>query len=92
MVKNNSEKYYADIAIPPGETLLEMLDVNDMTQAELAARIGFSKKHINKIIKGEAPITAETAVKLENIFHLSASFWTNLEANYRETLARISER
>lgn len=92
MVKCKNKKYFSDIAIPPGETLLEMLEVNNMTQAELAARIDFSKKHINKIIKGEAPITAETAVKLENIFSLPASFWTNLEANYREDLARLNEK
>jgi len=92
MVKRKDERYIADIAIPPGETISEMLEVNNMTQAELAARIDFSKKHINKIIKGEAPITAETAVKLENIFSLPASFWMNLEANYREDLARLKEK
>lgn len=85
-------KYFADIAIPPGETLLELLDANHMTQAELAKRIGFSKKHINEIIKGKSAITAETAVKLEKIFSPPASFWINLEANYREALARIQEK
>ncbi len=86
------DKYSADVAIPPGETLLELLESNNMTQAELAERIGFSKKHINEIIKGKSAITAETAVKLENIFSPPASFWTNLEANYREILAREKKK
>ncbi len=85
-------KYIADVAIPPGETLLELLESNNMTQAELAKRIGFSKKHVNEIIKGKSAITAETAVKLENIFSPPASFWINLEANFREALVRIEEK
>ena len=88
----NDNKYVADIAIPPGETILEMLETYNMTQVELAARMGFSKKHVNEIIKGKARITAETAVILERIFSLSASFWLNLETDYREALARIKEK
>lgn len=84
-------KYNADIAIPPGETLAEQLETNNMSQKELANRIDVSKKHINEIVNGKAPITAETAIKLEKVFSLPASFWTNLESNYRETLARLKE-
>src|SRR5690554_1686670 len=85
----NEEKYYPDIAIPPGETLLELLETNYMTQAELAVRMDVSNKHINQIIKGKASITAETALKLEKIFELPARFWLNLEADYQETKARL---
>ncbi len=86
------KKYFAGIAIPPGGTVLEMLEVNNMTQAELAARINLSKKHVNKIINGKAPITSETALKLEKVFKLPASFWLNLESNYQEALARIKSK
>ena len=85
-------EYIADVAIPPGETLLELIESNNMTQAELAQRIGFSKKHVNEIIKGKSAITAETAVKLENIFSPPASFWINLEANCRAALVRTEEK
>lgn len=85
----NNDKYFANIAIPPGETLLEVLESLNMTQRELAKRIGMSVKTINEIIKGKAPITAETALKLELVLDTPASFWINLESNYREALARI---
>lgn len=85
----NNDKYFANIAIPPGETLLEVLESLNMTQKELAGRIGMSVKTINEIIKGKAPITAETALKLEIVLDTPASFWINLESNYREALARI---
>lgn len=87
MINNN--KYFADIAIQPGETLLEVLESLNMTQKELAERIGMAVKTVNEIIKGKAPITAETALKLEIVLDTPASFWINLESNYREALARI---
>jgi len=87
---NTSEKYFANIAIPPGETLLETLECMDMTQREFAARVGMAIKTINEIIKGKAPITAETALKFEAVLDVPASFWINLESNYREALARIN--
>ncbi len=78
-----------DIAIPPGETLQEFLDSLAMTQVDLAKRTGLTTKTINEIIKGKAPITQETALKLESVFGIPASFWNNLEANYQETRARL---
>ncbi len=82
-------EYVASIAVPPGDTLKEILEDNNMTQAELATRTGLSKKHINEIIKGKSPISQETSLKLEHVLGLPASFWNNLEANYRETLVRV---
>lgn len=75
---------------PPGETLLETLDALEMTQVDLAVRIGKSVKTINEIIKGKAPITPETALQLELVLKTPASFWNNREKNYREFLARKS--
>jgi HTH-type transcriptional regulator / antitoxin HigA len=88
----NVMKYLPNIAIPPGETILELLRTNNMTQAELAIRMDMSNKHINQIIKGKTSITVETALKLEKIFDLPASFWLNLEADYQETKARINSK
>lgn len=79
------------IAIPPGETLKENLEYLHMTQNELARRTGLSPKHINEIIKGKSAITEETALKLEYVLGIPASFWNNLESNYQETLVRLKD-
>lgn len=86
---NTSDEYFANIAIPPGETLLETLECMNMTKKDFAARVCMSVKTINEIIKGKAPITAYTALKFEAVLDIPASFWINLEFNYRESLARI---
>jgi HTH-type transcriptional regulator/antitoxin HigA len=85
-----NNEYSAGIAIPPGETLQEVLDDKLMSQKELALRIGCSQKHVNKIIKGTASITTDFAIKLEDVLGIHAKFWMNLESNYQETMARLS--
>lgn len=81
-----------DYAVAPGETLAETLESLGMSQAELALRTGLTDVSINRIIKGSQPITAETANKLELVTGVPAGMWNNLEAQYREQLAKIDER
>lgn len=92
MNKENNSQFIPDYAVPPGETLLETIENMGMSQAELAYRTGRPKKTINEIIKGKAAITPETALQFERVLGIPASFWNNLERNYRETLARINEQ
>jgi addiction module HigA family antidote len=80
-----------NFAVPPGETLAETLDALGMTQAELAERMGRPLKTINEIVAGKAMITADTALQLEKVLGVPASFWTNRERLYRDTLARRRE-
>jgi HTH-type transcriptional regulator/antitoxin HigA len=54
-----------------------------MSQADLARRAGLSVKHVNQIVLGLAPITAETALAFERVVGVPAAFWMRLEANYR---------
>lgn len=81
-----------DFAVPPGETLQEMLDHFGLTQADLAERTGRPKKTINEIIQGKAAITPETALQLEKVLGLEAGQWLAMEQTYREALARQTER
>ncbi len=73
---------------PPGDTIADALEEQGITQAEFARRAGFSRKHVNGLIRGNVAITAETALKLEAVLGMPASFWLRREAEYREDLAR----
>lgn len=88
----STHEYEPDYAVPPGQTLQETIEVLGMDQRELALRSGLSPKHINLVIKGTAPITHDTAIRLERVTGVSARMWNNLEAKYREQLARQAER
>lgn len=88
-------KFIPDWVIHPWVSLKDFLDMFNMTQKDLSNRIWMSEKHIVDIIKWKAPITPETALKLENIFPKDvapASFWNNLQLNYDVDLARIKQK
>ena len=80
------------VAIAPGETIRENMGFLGMNQKELAARLDITPKHLSNIINGNAPITYDTALKLELIIGPSAQFWMNLETNYQLNKARLEEQ
>jgi HTH-type transcriptional regulator / antitoxin HigA len=79
-----------DFAVAPGATLQETIDALGMEQKELATRTGMAPKTINQIIKGKAPISFETAQKLELVTGVPAKIWNSLESKYREQLAQLA--
>ena len=83
---------YPDIAIPPGEFLTEEIEARQLSQKELARRMGRPLNAINEIIKGKKAITAETAIQLEEAMpEIPARFWLNLETDYQLTKALINK-
>lgn len=87
-------EYTPDEVSAPGETLEEILEGKQMTQTELAQRLGLAHKTVNEIIRGKAPLTHETALGLENVLGIPATFWNSYEMAYREFLTRkeVTER
>lgn len=86
-----TETIYSDFAVAPGVILAEELEARGMTQKELALRAHRPPQAINEIVQGKKEITPETALALEKVLGIPASFWSNLEARYRMTLAQVSE-
>jgi addiction module HigA family antidote len=86
-----ANEYLPKFLVTPGEVLKEHIESLNMSQAELSARTGLSKKTINEIIKGIAPITPETAVLLERTIGSPARFWNSLEIHYQEEKIRLRQ-
>ncbi len=83
-----STPFTPDYAAPPGDMLAETLEHLGMSQTELARRMGRPIKTINEIIQAKTALTADTALELERVLGIPAHLWTNMEASYREHLAR----
>lgn len=86
------QSFTPDWASPPGETIADLLEERDWTQAQLAERLGYTTKHISQLINGKAALTEETALKLERVLGSTAASWLNREAQYRAQLAKIEEQ
>ena len=75
----------------PGETISEILEGFGWTQVTLAQRMGRTTKFINQLIKGKAPLDENTALRLEKVLGVRASFWLSLENEYQLSVARKKE-
>ena len=80
-----------DYVVAPGATLKESIDAKGISQVQLAQRAGLTEKTISQIINGIAPISYDTAGKLELVTGVPAKFWNRRELGYREALSRRKE-
>ena len=88
----SNEPLYSNLAIPPGEGLLEEIEFRGISPQELAATLGLSVDAMNEVITGDRAITPDIAVSLADALGISAQFWLNGEAHYRATIAHDWEK
>lgn len=75
--------------IHPGETLAEdFMKPYNLSAARLGPALGVPRNRISDIIRGRRGITADTALRLERYFGVSAQFWLNLQNQYDLDLAQ----
>jgi HTH-type transcriptional regulator/antitoxin HigA len=93
MTATGEKKLYplgdTDYAVAPGETLRELLEEQGLSQRDLARRTGLTPKHVNRLLQGLVPLSADVAVRLERVTGTPARLWNGLEATYRSDLERI---
>ncbi len=67
----------------PGEMLLEeFVKPLEITQTELARRLGVSYPRLNEVIKGRRSVTPDTALRLSRVLGMSADFWLGLQQDW----------
>ena len=62
----------------PGQAIIEGMEWLKMDKVEFARRRGISEELLEKLIAGEAPITAELASSLESVTGSPAAYWKML--------------
>ena len=80
-----------DYAVAPGEYLEEWIEDQGFSQQRVAELVGSSRKQVNEIVNGRAPITSDMAMRLERVVGIPARVWLRYEAMYRADLARIAD-
>ena len=73
----------------PGEILLtEFMEPLALSQYRVAKEMGVPARRINEIVHGKRAVTADTALRLAQLFGTTAEFWLNLQAHYDLELQR----
>lgn len=75
----------------PGEIVLEeFLKPIELTQAAAAQKLGMSTVRLNELVRGKRGVTADTAIRLAQLFKTTPQFWMHMQANLdlKEAVAR----
>ena len=79
--------------IHPGEILLEeFLKPLEMTQAAAAQKLGMSNVRLNELVRGKRGVTADTALRLAQLFKTTPQFWMHMQANFDLKAAIVRRR
>ena len=76
--------------VHPGEILLEeFLIPMGISQYRIAKDLGVPAMRINKIVRFERGISADTALRLAHYFGMSVDFWTGIQVHYDTEIAKM---
>lgn len=84
-------KFEPDYAIPPMETLKEVLEEQMITLGVLSRMTGIDYEVILEVMEVRRQIDETIAGKLEEVLGIPKSFWLNLEKNYQEAIDRLKK-
>lgn len=66
-------------AIPPGETILELMEIHHVNQNDFINRMNISSHDFDNLIHGITKIDSLLANKLQLVLGSPAQFWLNLQ-------------
>lgn len=84
----DSTAFAPDWISPPGDTIEDLLEELGWSKAGFAERTGFTAKHVNELVKGRVPITADAAERLSLVLGSTPDFWLVRDAQYQAALER----
>jgi antitoxin HigA-1 len=69
--------------VHPGEVLREeFLKPLKLTPYAVAAAIDVPRTRVERLVREETPVTADTALRLGKFFKTTAAFWMNMQAQF----------
>jgi antitoxin HigA-1 len=66
----------------PGETIEELFEINGLKVMPTANILSISRQQLHRILKCEAPVTPQLAVKIGKLFGNGPRLWLNMQASY----------
>lgn len=85
--ENRVRKYHVSSA---ADLLQEVIDYYEITQSDLANRLGVSQKNISDILNQKRYLNEVLALRIEKVMGISGKLLLSLDTNYR--LARAKEK
>ena len=78
--------------IHPGEVLREeFIEELDLSAGKVAKAIGVPRTRIERIVREEKGLSADTALRLSKLFGTTPEFWMTLQVRYEVALVRTNK-
>ena len=75
--------FHANPPIHPGEMLrTEFMEPLGLSPGKVARAIGVPRTRIERLVREEAGLSADTAARLARYFRMSEGFWLGLQKSY----------
>lgn len=90
-IDHNGQEIYPAKPTHPGSVLGEELEEREIKPSAFAIQIGTYPNAITEVIKGNRPMSAVLALKLEKALHVPAGYWMRLQVNYELNVERLKQ-
>lgn len=78
-------------AIPVGEFIKDEMSFRGVSQTEMALMMGIELPKFNKILNGTQRLTADVALKIEEVWGIPAHIYMDLQSQYEIDKEKIVE-
>jgi len=78
-------------AIPVGEFIKDEMSFRGVSQTEMALMMGIELPKFNKILNGTQRLTADVALKIEEVWGIPAHIYMDLQSQYEIDKEKIAE-
>jgi antitoxin HigA-1 len=76
-------EFHANPPIHPGEMLrTEFMEPLGLTPGKVARGIGVPRTRIERLVREETTLSADTAIRLARYFKMSEGFWLSMQKSY----------
>lgn len=82
-------EFRPDYAVPPGDTIREMMDGQMLCEEDLAVLMDYDIEFICDLLAGETPLTPTVAKRLECALGVTKEFWLAREEHYRAARLKV---
>ena len=89
--KINANELNLRYAIPVGEFIKDEMSSRGINQTEMALLMGIKLPKFNKILNGTQRLTADVALKIEEVLGIPAHIYLDLQSQYELDKAKIAE-
>jgi antitoxin HigA-1 len=78
-INTRGKEISTDVSLHPGEILQMELEARGLKKGVVAEQLGLNPGNFSELLHGRRHVSAALALKLENLFGISAEYWMRIQ-------------